>query len=446
MTTNSSVLGGVERPSSGALVTLSFGIVVAMWSVGYVGRLPAVMLPSPVLLIVLLACMTAGGLVAGRRTGRGFGFGAAVGALVGTVNLLVLGSLLTGDQPNRLLPSAAVWVLGSIAVTAALVGLGASFGARSPAERPTDWPALLVRIAVLATLLLVAVGGLVTSHEAGLAVVDWPNSYGYNMFLYPLARMTGGIYYEHAHRLFGALVGLTTVVTAAMLQRYEHRRWVRVLAWVAVGMVVVQGILGGLRVTGEFTWSDDPADTRPSAPLAVVHGVFGQVFLATLVGLAVFTSAAWRRGRDTLWRRPAPADRALGIVLCAVLVAQIALGALQRHTASLLLLHVVLACVVAPLALAVGLRGWALYADDPQSRRTGIALMVVTGVQVLLGVGAYIATGAGGVGPESRVLDITLATAHQWCGAVLLGLAVTATLWNFRPLRAHLASAGSAGA
>lgn len=441
--TNSATFVPAVRDAHGARVALAFGIVVAMWSIGYVGRLPAVMLPSPVMLVALLACMAAGGFVAGRLTSRGFAFGAVVGALVGVVNLLVLGSFLTGDEPNRLLPSAPIWVLGSIAATAVLVGLGAQAGARGAVAQATEWPAVLVRVAVVATSLLVAVGGLVTSHEAGLAVVDWPNSYGYNMFVYPLARMTGGIYYEHAHRLFGALVGLTTLVMAGVLQRYESRRWVTRLAWLAVAMVVVQGLLGGLRVTGSFTWSADPADVRPSTPLAVIHGVFGQVFLATLVGLAVFTSGAWRRGRDTTWRAAAPADRALGIALCGALLVQIALGALQRHTSSMLLLHVVLACVVAPLALAVGLRGWALHGDDPAQRRTGVALMIVTGLQVLLGVGAYIATGAGGVGPNSRVLDITLATAHQWCGAVLLGIAVAATLWGFRPLRAHLSGAGA---
>ena len=87
-----------------------------------------------------------------------------------------------------------------------------------------------------------------TSAEAGLAVADWPTSFGYNMFLYPFSRMTGGIYYEHAHRLLGALVGLTTLVLALFLQRVETRRWVRRLGWAALLMVVVQGVLGGLRV------------------------------------------------------------------------------------------------------------------------------------------------------------------------------------------------------
>ena len=76
---------------------------------------------------------------------------------------------------------------------------------------------------------------MVTSKNVGLAVPDWPTTFGYNMFLYPLSRMTGAVYYEHAHRLFGSLVGLTTLVLAAHLLRVERRAWVKRLAVVALG-------------------------------------------------------------------------------------------------------------------------------------------------------------------------------------------------------------------
>ena len=126
------------------------------------------------------------------------------------------------------------------------------------------WTALFSKVGVAATFLLVVAGGLVTSNEAGLAVVDWPNSFGSNMFLFPLARMTGGIYYEHAHRLFGALVGLTTIVLAVRLWRYDNRGWLKRLSLVAVVLVIVQGSLGGLRVTGGFTMSTSEADMAPT--------------------------------------------------------------------------------------------------------------------------------------------------------------------------------------
>src|SRR5437879_9296650 len=76
----------------------------------------------------------------------------------------------------------------------------------------------------LASLGLIAVGGLVTSHEAGLAVPDWPNSYGYNMFLFPVSKWIGGILYEHSHRLIASVVGLLVVVLTRWLGGYSSRR------------------------------------------------------------------------------------------------------------------------------------------------------------------------------------------------------------------------------
>jgi cytochrome c oxidase assembly protein subunit 15 len=276
----------------------------------------------------------------------------------------------------------------------------------------------------------------VTSKEAGLAVVDWPNSYRYNMFLYPFSRMTGGVYYEHAHRLFGALVGLATLVVAVYLQRVETRAFVRRLAWLAVVMVVVQGLLGGLRVTGSLTLSTSPEDMAPSLTLAVIHGVFGQVFFATLVALAAITSAEWRNGPAPRERRGARTDHILGWVLVVMLIAQLVLGAVQRHTSNLLAVHIVMAGLVAPLALHLGMRAWGLNPDDRQLTRWGIALSATTGVQLTLGMGAFIAIGALEAGTISSTADVTLTTAHQWCGAILLACAVLVMCWNRRRLAA----------
>jgi cytochrome c oxidase assembly protein subunit 15 len=420
----------------GRIPTLAFGTTVAMWAVGYVGHLPALSLPGPVTLPLLLLCLLAGGGFAGRHARGGWRAGAAVGFVVGLLNLLILGSLITGDQPNAILPTAVLWVPGSVLASAAFGAAGGWFGGRT-AERatPHDWPSLFARVAVGATFLLLGVGGLVTSTDTGLAVVDWPNSYGYNMFLYPLAKMTGGIYYEHAHRLFGALVGLTTVVLAVVLQRHDPRAWIRRLGWAATVMVVIQGLLGGLRVTGRFTLTTDPTEVAPNLGLAVVHGVFGQAFFALLVALAVFTSVPWRTPaapRDPARRAT---DRTLGIALIVLLVLQLVLGALQRHTSTMLMFHITLACIVAPLAIALGARAWGLNRYDRQLHGFGLALMAVTAIQVVLGFGAYLATGEDGGGILPPVWEVTLATAHQWCGAALLALAVATWLWAIRPER-----------
>jgi len=270
----------------GSLLTVGFGTTVAMWSMGYLGRLPAVLLPSPVLLVLLLVCVLGGGFVAGRHLGN-LGSAAAAGFITGALNLLVLGSFLSGDRPGAVVPSAALWVPGSILLTVVLALSGAAIGARwYRAREPNEnWGGTFVWVAVAATSLLLAAGGLVTSAEAGMAVHDWPTSFGYNMFLYPFSRMTGGIYYEHAHRLMGFLVGLTTLVMAVLLMRTDRRGWIRKLAWVAVLAVVVQAVLGGLRVTDR------------NLALAMVHGVLAQLFFSTLVALAAFNSSLWKGDR-----------------------------------------------------------------------------------------------------------------------------------------------------
>ena len=141
--------------------------------------------------------------------------------------------------------------------------------------RAADWLVGFAWTACAATLLLISIGGLVTGFRAGMAVPDWPNTYGSNMFLYPLAKMTGGVFYEHAHRLLGSLVGLTTLVLAILLsiQRPLDRGPDSGLDRGAC--VLLQGVMGGFRVTDNSTH------------LAVVHGFFAHVILAGMVGVAV---------------------------------------------------------------------------------------------------------------------------------------------------------------
>ena len=417
-------------------LTLGFGTTVAMWAVGYLGRLPAVMLPSQIILLLFLACGFVCGAVAGMRVADPIRTGALGGAVNGLLNLLILGSVLSRSDQAVSLPAAALWVPGSILGSALLVAAGAFIGNQFGDQRKATvavGPSRFVWVAAAATFLLLAVGGLVTSKQAGLAVVDWPNSYGYNMFLYPLSRMTGGIYYEHAHRLFGSLVGLTTVVMAFLLQRCDARSWVRRAGWIAVVMVVAQGILGGLRVTGTFTLSTTPEDMSPSLVLALVHGVFGQLFFATLVGLGVLTSRRWLQPAGCVSGDPKPATAMLlGRTLVGLMVVQLVLGALQRHMELLLWVHITMAAVIAPLAAGYGLRTWMLNPSHPVRRKLGLWLAAVTVAQVVLGISAFAGTILLQGEDTSSLFALTAATAHQWCGALLFGFAVSTLLWNGR--------------
>ncbi len=131
------------------------------------------------------------------------------------------------------------------------------------------------------TFLLIGLGGLVTSHEAGMSVPDWPTSYGYNMFALPIKFWTGGAFFEHTHRLLASGVGALTTVLAVWLWLQDPRKWLHWLGVAAFVLVVVQGILGGLRVSWHLDY------------LGVPHGAIAQTFLILLSGIALVTSRWW---------------------------------------------------------------------------------------------------------------------------------------------------------
>jgi len=134
----------------------------------------------------------------------------------------------------------------------------------------------------VATFLLIGLGGLVTSHEAGMSVPDWPTSYGYNMFALPIKFWTGGAFFEHTHRLLASVVGLLTTILAFWLWLKDSRKWLHWLGIAAFLLVVAQGILGGLRVRLHLDW------------LGVPHGAVAQTFLVLTAALALFTSRWWQ--------------------------------------------------------------------------------------------------------------------------------------------------------
>jgi len=149
------------------------------------------------------------------------------------------------------------------------------------ASHPPPWLHRFAVFTAAATLALICFGGLVTSHGAGLAVPDWPNTYGYNLFFFPISKWVGGIFYEHTHRLAGAGVGLLTLILAAWLWRKEARAWVRWLGVLAFAGVVVQGVLGGLRVV------------LLKDQLGIVHGAAAQLFFMLVCLIALATSRWW---------------------------------------------------------------------------------------------------------------------------------------------------------
>ena len=192
----------------------------------------------------------------------------------------------------------------------------------SARSQDTPWLHRFAVVTALATLVLIGFGGLVTSKGVGMAVPDWPNTFGYNMFLVPFDEWLGkfGIFEEHSHRLVASFVGLLTVVLAAWLWVKDSRKWVRLLGIGALVMVVGQGVLGGLRVT------------EINQNLGLIHGAVAQLFLILICGIALFTSSWWRR--VSVSEADGVSFNALKgtlvAVICLVFV-QLLLGATMRH-------------------------------------------------------------------------------------------------------------------
>lgn len=423
----------VTELERGWVLPLGFAMTVSMWAVAYFLRLPLVAAPSWLLLAAMLAAVAFWGWFTGAHSGGGWLAGVLVGATAAVLNMLILGSLLTSADGGGVVPTALMWVPGSIVVVALIAGVSAAAaGGVETTSTAADWTALFSKVAVAATFLLVVAGGLVTSAEAGLAVVDWPNTFGTNMFLFPLARMTGGIYYEHAHRLFGALVGLTTIVLAIRLWRRDDRKWLHRLALAAVGLVVLQGTLGGLRVTGNFTLSTAEADMAPSIALALAHGVLGQVFLAVMIAVACVTSSLWLASQAPQMRPNFTDDRNLQRWLVLAVVVQLVLGAAQRHLSALLIVHITLAAVVILLAVMVGVRAWGMFRGSWPVDRLGKALVILASIQGVFGIAALAVTGGEATVGSPSTLAVTITTVHQATGAVILAVSVALALWTQR--------------
>ena len=221
----------------------------------------------------------------------------------------------------------------------------------------------------LATLGLIAMGGLVTSHGAGMAVPDWPTTYGYNMFLFPISLWRGGVFYEHSHRLYASAVGLLTVILAVWLWFAAPTRGLKWAGIIALWLVGVQGALGGMRVV---LFKDQ---------IGIVHATLAQLFLVWMSGIALGTSSWWVNfsRKKTVAAVPTVLPRAFGVVTMLVLV-QLILGASMRHQ------HAGLA--VPDFPLAYGKLWPATDAESVlrynQARVETTAYNQITGSQVLL--------------------------------------------------------------
>lgn len=295
---------------------------------------------------------------------------------------------------------------------------------------------------------------MVTSKNVGLAVPDWPTTFGYNMFLFPVSKWVGGVLFEHTHRLMGSLVGFLTIILAAWLWLSEDRRWVRNLGVIALAGVILQGVLGGLRVT------------MMKDQIGIFHACVAQAFLGFLVFIALVTTKFWRTFAH---RQVGPQKfmpiKALAVGITIAIYVQLGLGATMRHqhrdlaildfptangvwipdtsTAALAkinawrdardlssvdafqiwlqMAHRLLALIIAVAIIAFCLRVWRDARDFNALRRFSILWVVLVFCQITLGAWTIW---------SNKAADV--ATAHVALGAVMLsfGVSITAICWQ----------------
>ena len=288
----------------------------------------------------------------------------------------------------------------------------------------SPWLHRIALITAGATFLLIVIGGIVTSTESGLAVPDWPTTFGYNMFLYPLSEMVGGILYEHSHRLMGSLVGMLTIVLLVMLFVKETRKWVIWLGIAALIGVSVQGVLGGLRVT------------ELNLNFAILHACLAQAFFALLCGICLFTSSDWienqHQSETNVDNVTAKKLRRLSLITTCLIYIQLIFGAVLRHTGNRLDAHLLFAFFV---ALHIFLLMRRLLSLGEVSQDIGQIPLILFGlllVQLLLGFGAYITKLTAFGESISTLLTDIITTSHVAVGALMLVSSFVLTLKLYR--------------
>ena len=238
---------------------------------------------------------------------------------------------------------------------------------------PNPWLHRYAVLLSLCTLTLLVIGGLVSSKEAGLSIPDWPLSYG--RLIPP---MTDQVSLAFSHRVVAALVGLLTLGLAIWLSAAEKRAWLRWLGWISVVTVFLQAGLGGMAVV-----------TLLPPPVSVIHGSLAQLFFSATVAIALCTSPGWEPSLHPVEDHGWPSLRSLALVTPAITFAQVALGAAFRHRAMGVLSHIVGAMVAALVILMVGIFVTQQFPEHKALRPAAVSLMVITAIQVFLGIGAF---------------------------------------------------------
>lgn len=309
-------------------------------------------------------------------------------------------------------------------------------------QSDSRWPHRLAVLLVVATYPLIWVGGLVTTTKSGMAVPDWPSTYGYNMFLYPWQTWVFGpfdLFIEHGHRLLASLVGILCIAFLG-LAVWRREKGLVVLGLVAFLAVLSQGVLGGVRVVADKT------------TIARIHGCVGPLCLAWIVYMECYTSRRWQstaRGNsrygDTYVR--------LSIGFAVIAFVQIMLGSILRHIPvgmepgtfrAAVIFHLFTAILVAASAMALLVRTSFDPARCPTLWRLSLMSVALIGIQIILGLATWVMKYGWPTFLPGRTLYPNLlveweswlqsfiVTGHVAVGSLILALATTLVVYSLK--------------
>jgi cytochrome c oxidase assembly protein subunit 15 len=310
-------------------------------------------------------------------------------------------------------------------------------------ENESPWPHRSAVALVCATFPLIWIGGLVTTYGAGMAVPDWPNTYGYNLWLYPAETWINGpwkLFVEHGHRLYATLVGLLTIAFLVCAWWCQKRPLVRWLGAIALAAVLFQGALGGMRVI------------QDQVQLAKIHGCFGPAFFALTVALAVVTSRRWLQGGLPNQHGLGKIER-LAMMTALLAYCQLVLGSQLRHLPAgaspgdfrfALMFHLLTAVALTISIGFLAVRVYRTHRGEHALLRPAMGLLSLILVQIGLGGATWVAkygwpswladfgfAAAYTVTADSRP-QAWLTTAHVAAGSLILATSLLIALRSAR--------------
>ena len=322
-------------------------------------------------------------------------------------------------------------------------------------KKSSLWPHRVAVVLCCATFPLIWAGGLVTTYDAGMAVPDWPSTFGYNLWLYPWSTWFLGpwdLLIEHGHRLLGTLVGILAIAFVVTVYRFERRLWMRPMAWICLAGVLLQGALGGARVL-----LDD-------GQLAMIHGCVGPSFFAFCAALAVMTSRYWREAPAAKMPSAASGLQLLSVLTAGLALGQLLLGAQIRHISimsgpgefrAFVFFHLVVAAALLGHSLLLVTKTWRTKPRVPNLTLPAVSLALLIGLQFVLGPATWVVNygwptwlaempfAAGHLVQAKSLSQAMIVTAHVAVGSLVLANSVVVAMRSFRFVRMEATALGS---